>query len=322
MSWIQENKFLAAFGGFMLVGAGALGYLTMDAGGAYEKAAKNYEEKASELTRLHGLKPYPSEENLKAYKAQEKELKDKIDALHKDLAANQIKQEPSSATAFQDKLKETVTRVLAKAHEVGLHLPDKFYMGFEQYQSTPPKDVAASALAWELRAMTLVMDLLLEVKDVEVTGMSRGELKEEKKLPAADPKDKGKKGDEEKKKLVQKSDFQVKFKTSQDRFQKVLNEIVGNKQQFYIVRNLSVKNEKDKPPSKVVVAPAAPPAPAPGTPTPAAPAAPAAAPAATPGTNLESIFGTEKVEVTLDIDIVQFAEPKAEGLEKGSKQPK
>jgi hypothetical protein len=198
-------------------------------------------------------------------------------------------------------------------------------MGFDQYQSKPPKESAAPALLRELRAIEVVVNLLLEAKEAELVEINRSELKEEKNQPDAPRKDE--KGGNPRKKLVQKAEFQIKFKTNQERFQKVFNEIISNKQQFFIVRNLFVKNEKIDPPSKVAALPpqggptATPPTPtSPGNPV--TPPPPPAREART--TNLESVFGTEKVEVTLDIDILEIAEPAAPAVEKtsGNKQPK
>jgi hypothetical protein len=315
MSWFTENKFVAVFGGFMLVGAGALGYLTMGASDEYAKAKSNYDDKAGELRGLYDAKPSLAAENLEAFQARQKSLKAEIEKFQKELAAIEIKPEQVTAIAFQDKLKEAVARVVAKAGEMGMELPKEklFYLGFEEYQNTPPKEAAATALLRQLRGIEIMVNLLLQSKNVELKRISRVELPEEKKQPEA-PKPGSKGKPEEEKKLVQRSSFLIEFVAPQTTFQKTLNGLAGNNQQFFVVRNVSVTNEKKDPPVKEDKTP-----PAqvvdPNNPQPVAPVK--------EKEGVEKIFGNERVNVVLDIDMLDFAEPEVPSDKPGAnKQPK
>lgn len=322
MSWLSQNKFLAGFGAVMIVGVGALGYLTYSASEDYDKARNEYDNAVGELHRLEELNPFPNDEHLKKFAAQKDEFKAKIDALHKNLAATQIKAEDLSPTAFQDKLKEAVARVTAKAAEAKVGIPkEKFYLGFSEYQSEPPKAAAAAPLYRELRSIELLMDLLIEAKEVNLTDLVRDPLKDErdmKNAPKADakPNTKGKGGDEEgKKKLVHKNSIVLKFVTTQDHFNKILNQIASNKEQFFIPRSITILNEKQEPPAKApAVAPAPTPQPDGATPQ------PDAVPVELKASQLEYVFGTERVDITLELDLVDFAEPDAPAPEKGGKK--
>ncbi len=325
MSWLSQNKFLAGFGAVMAAGIGTLGYLTYSASEDYDKAKGEYESAVGELHRLEELNPFPSDEHLKKFLAQKDELKAKIDGLQKSLAATQIKAEDITPTAFQDKLKEAVARVTAKAAEAKVAIPkDKFYLGFAEYQSEPPKPSAAPLLYRELRSIELLMDILIETKEVALNDLVRSPLKDEKEgktTPKSEPKPTGnasRKGgdDESKKKLVHKDGIVLKFVTTQDRFNKILNQIVSNKEQFFIPRNVTILNEKQEPPAKTPVAAVAPAAVQPdGTPS-----QPDAAPADLKASQLEYVFGTERVDVTLDLDLVDFSEPDAPAPLKGGKK--
>ena len=330
MSAFKQNPFLIGFSVVMVLGVGALGYLTYSAADEHSKARQEYDSAADELKRLQGLRPFPNDEHLKKFQVQKAELQGKVDALQKELSSAKIKVEEISPTGFQDKLRDTVGRITSRAPQANVILPEKFYMGFPVYQTEPPKAPAAPGLYRELRVLELVMNLILETKNVKVDELSREELKEEKsaKPVAADPKKKDKSKDDEGRKLVEKERFTLKITTTQENFQRILNGLATHKEQFFVPRYISVVNEKAEPPAKLAIAPVAPqdpslaaasadpnattPLAAPAaTPAAGATAAPAAAPAAPAGPKLEYVFGKEMVTVTMDIDLVDVKELEA-----------
>ena len=315
----------------MVLGVGALGYLTYSASDEHAKARQEYDSAADELKRLQGLRPFPNDEHLKKFQAQKNELQGKVDALQKEMSSNKVKVEEISPTGFQDKLRDTVARITSRAPQANVALPDKFYMGFPNYQAEPPRASAAAGLYRELRVLELVMNLILETKNVKVDELNRAELKDEKgaKPVAVDPKKKDKTKDEEGRKLVEKESFTLKITTTQENFQRILNGLATNKEQFFVPRYIVVLNEKAEPPAKLAIAPASPapdanlaaasadpnattppaaPAAAPAT---GAAAAAATAPAASAGPKLEYVFGKEMVTVTMDIDLVDVKELEA-----------
>ena len=318
MSAFKQNPFLIGFSAVMVLGVGALGYLAYSASDDHSKARSEYDDEAGELKRLQGLRPFPNEEHLKKFQAQRLELQGKVDAIQKELASKKIKIEDISPTGFQDKLRDAVARVTSKAPESNVALPEKFYMGFPIYQSEPPKAPAAPALYRELRAIEAVMNLILEVKNVKLDDLSRSELKEEKKPVPVDPKKKEKSKDDEGRSIVEKDTFTLKFTTSQENFQRILNGLASHKEQLFVPRYIVVANEKQDAPPKVALVPAAPlptgtlPENSANPPTnPAATPPPAdAAPAA--GPRLEYIFGKETVTVTMEVDLIDVKdlEPK------------
>lgn len=308
MSALKNNPFLVGFGVVMLLGVGALGYLTYNASDEHATAREEFDNASAELRRLQTLKPYPNEEHVKKFAEQKQQLQEKVTGLQKSLASIQIKEDEISPTGFQDRLRETLERMTARLGDANVKLPEKFALGFATYQSQPPRAQAAPFLLRDLRAMEIVMNLIIEVKNVEVREVTREEIAEEKdNKPAPDPKKGGRpaKGDE-KENLVRKDRFTIKLATTPENFQRILNGIVTNKEQFFIPRYIALLNEKLESPSKIVAAPPLAPEPPPaGTPPggeqPAVPEAP----------KLEYVFGKELVEATIDIDIVDVKEPDA-----------
>ena len=337
MSWVSENKFLAGFGVVMLAGLGTLGYFTWSAMGKYETATGEFDSAVNELRRVEGTKPYPNDANIKKLIAQKQEVTDKLDALQKDLKSRVLGVEPLNKEGFQDKLKETVARVTAKAAEKHVTLgekQEKFYMGYARYQSAPPDDSAAPALARQLRAIELIMDVLINESGggIELKKLEREELPEEHGIKRSRTSDQGGKKKPGKDsgtespghRLVEKSSVTLKFQGQDRTLRQILNALAAHKQQFFIIRRIDVQNEHMESPQKVTAA--ASPAPAVAVPdaakppesapaagvTPSAPSAPQpaaeAAPSAPQGT-LQYAFGTEKIEATIEIEILDFAEP-------------
>ena len=307
MNWIKENKFLAGFIAVMVLGCGVLGFLVMTASGKYTEAEDAYTAAEADLKRLQGLAPFPNSENLKKLEAQRKEATEAVNTLHRNLAAAEIPIEALTPEQFQDKLRASVTDVKAKA-AAKPKLPEKFYMGFDKYETEPPERAAAGPLGRQLKAMQWVVEQFIDVKAAEIRELGREELPEEKskgkaEKPAAPAgpggpaaaKDKG-----DKQKLVTKHPFWITVLVDQGGLRKVLNSIVSSKEQFLIVRTIEVKNEKDRGPSRIDPSAAQPAAPV-------QPADPAAKPApAAPPTSI--IVGEERVEVTLRLETIDFAD--------------
>lgn len=335
MSWASENKFLTGFGAVMFVGVGTLGYLTYAAMDKYDEATGNFESAASQLRRLQDTKPALTDRNLKELLAQKDELGGKIADLQKELKSRvlPLPAEPVKPAQFQDKLKDTVAQVAAKAAAARVELPKNFYLGFDRYQSAPPTEAAAPLLARELQAIGLVMNALIKTGSVDLEKFDREPLPEEgqagaaRKRGGADRSDHG---------PIERSRLSIKFTSSDESLRKILTDLANDKTQLFVIRNMSVQNKQMESPPRLGAAPPPPPVPAaPAAPdqppppeTPAIPAVPAPSPApAVPAPTahegpLTYVFGTEKIMTALELEILNIEEPKpkSEKPEKGSKK--
>ena len=301
MNWFKQNKFLGGFIACMVVGVGALGFLLFQAQSQYAEARTDYEMKVGELNRLEGMKPYPESANLKQVEEQKTLHVAAIDALHKNVAAAQIPLEPLAREQFQDKLREAVTRITAKAKDGGLALPPMFYVGMEKYQNEPPLPEAAPALGRQLKALEFIITKMV---DEGIAGISKferetlpeeeGKGKKEKEAPSKPGAAAGK-AEKSSKNLVAYHSVQIEFTAEQSRFRSFLNTIVSEKSQFYVPRLVVVKNEKPDAPPRVQPG-IIPPLPQDGK-----------APPPPPETS-KYTFGAERLNVSLVLDIVDFAE--------------
>ena len=329
MSWVSENKFLTGFGAVMLAGVGTLGYFTYSAMDKSDTATAEYNAATAQLKKLNETKPGLMPANLKELIAQKKELKDKIDEFKKELAKRVLPSETITNVAFQDKLKNTVAEISTKAAAANVERPKDFYMGFGagsgDYQSKPPAEKATSALARELHAIEAVMNVLIKTGNIDLQEFHREPLPEEGGAKAGNQRSSGEHG-------IERNTLRLKFTSKDDALRGVLTGLANHKQQLFVIRTVAVQNKVTESPPRTAPAGAAPILP-PDAPTPAPTTAPAAAPTTAPAPApapvphdgpLSYIFGIEKITSTIELEILNFSEPKAgsEKPEKGKSKDK
>lgn len=243
MNWITENKFLAGFAGFMIVALGALGFMVFKASGDYNDQHTQYMQQVGTLNTLQNRAPYPNQDNLAKYAGQKTDLNKVIDKLEADVARQQFPLEPDlKPEQFQDKLRSAANAVVAKAKAANIKVPDKIGLGFEKYLTEPPKPGAAPVLARELAAIDFLVNQMIESHILSITPtapINRTPLPEES-------------GTTPPKELVRKSPLEISFTCDQSSLRKILTDINQNTKQFFIVRQIAIKNQVDKSLSKKV----------------------------------------------------------------------
>ena len=315
MNWIKENKFLAGFLTFLVIGIGTLCSLLFTAMGSFDEATAAYTQKANDLTRLQNLPLTPNKKNLAAFIAQQKEASEAVSAFQAALAAKSIPLVPMTPTDFQDKLKATKTAILERAAQGGTEVPAKFFLlGADTYEGRPPLAEAAAPLGRELKAIEWVLNQLFDKHVTSLEHLKRDPLPEETGRKSG--------GERKVKPLVSSHAFEIKMQCRQNSLASVLNVIAGPQApQFFIPRVVQVKNLKPSLPKTMAFTP-----PPPALPPPALPGSALSAPAV-PGPHdpprapdpsptqankpIEYIVGDEQLDVTLVIEIVDFAEPAA-----------
>jgi hypothetical protein len=292
MNWIKANKFLTGFFAVMLVGIGVLGYFLFSANSTFDAADETYHDKANELNRLRHLPLYPNAKNLKALEAQKTEAADLVAKFQAQLGTREFAADDITPQQFQDRLKDQVTKTVQKAADAHMELPkDKFYLGFDPYESRPPEPEAVGPLTRQLKAIQWVMDRLIEAKVAQLTSFTRVPLPEEKSLTSASS---GRKQDRQErggKELVSKFPVDIELLARQKSVADALDAIVGaSAPQFYIPRVVRIRNQKTKGPERV-------------------PGGSAAGAPGQPATPLGYIVGEELVEASIRLEIVEFAPP-------------
>ncbi len=317
MSWIQRNMLLTVVLGIATVAALALAVLIFMSWSQYSAISSDYDQQATELKRLERATIYPSQENVDEMERQKKEYAARLSDLRFQLSQLQMPSDPDiSPNAFQDKLRATVSEIQQLAADNNVSLPEEFYLGFDIYQDTLPSRDAAPELSRQLDTAKLVVQQLIELGINELTYIIRQPLpveggeQAEPTPPQAPP---GQVLQQEIMATMQTYDFG--FISTPATLRAVVNAI-DRAESFVILRTLLVKNEVQVGPEKSAFADQ-------GT----------ATAAATQNTGIEGLFedalgtseesgtekrlefvvGAEKVQVDMQIQIVNFPNPQAAG---------
>lgn len=306
MNWFRENRFLGTF--LVLFGVGALGaiWFLFNAKSDWDEASARFNQTAAELNRLERLAPYPSGENLRKMKAHAENYSSAFARLKDELKMRVTPAAPMAPNEFQSHLRVAMSSIAEKARANKVKLPEKFYLGFGEFASALPNEIAAPLLGQELAQIEWLLNGLLDAHVEAVTSFHRTPLPEEhgtapalpSPAPAAGAKPAGPLPAGTK--LLERNVVEATFVSTPGVARKVLNQIAGANQQFCIIRLLHVRNEKEKGPAREAVAET--PAAFPAAPSPAG--SPAAKPA--PGTALNFIVGNERIETAAKIEIVRF----------------
>jgi hypothetical protein len=295
MNWFRENRFLGTFLVVFGVALIAAIWFLFSAKGDSDEASTRFTNAKTELNRLEGLAPYPSADNLRKMKAHAEDYSTALARLKDELKTRVVPAPPMAPNEFQSRLRVALNAVADKARANKVKLPDKFYLGFDDFVSALPSEAAAPALGQELAEIEWLMNGLLDARVDAVTAFRRGPLPEEQNAAAAvtsmraAPATAGNK-------LFQRNVVEATFFSTPGATRKVINQIASASQHFCIIRILHVRDEHEKGPPRE------------GAGESAAPSIPAPPPAAkgTPAPALNFIVGNDKVETTAKIEFVRF----------------
>jgi hypothetical protein len=259
--------------------------------GDWDEASQRFANASTELNRLQRLAPYPSAENLRKMKAHTEDYAAALGKLKEELKLRVVPPPALKPNEFQSQLRVAINSATDKAHGNKVRLPDKFFLGFDEFVAALPNESAAPLLGQELVQIEWIVNVVLEARVDAVTALHRPAVPAARETPAV-----VKPGPATAAKPLERNVVELTFVSTPSAARKVINQIASAGQHFCIIRELHVKNEKQTGPPREVTAENA-------------PAVPAAAPGAkaTPAPALNFIVGSEKLETTAKIEIVRFA---------------
>jgi hypothetical protein len=290
MNWFQQNRSLCmaliAFG-ICLLFAGSLFYR---ARGKWSDARQAFDTAAAERSRLERLDPFPNHANYQKLKVYLENYGAALDKMKEELKKEVAPAPPLAPNEFQSRLRQATIATLNRAHVNNVKLPDKFQLGFDEFTTALPKTAVAPLLGQELSQIQMLINILLDAKVDSVTSFHRAPLPEEQRLsitptPAPSPGSKPPGTKASAPTLLERNVVDLTFKAAPSTARKVLNEIASSIGQFFIIRTLYVRNEKDKGPPREKTA--------------------ETNPSATE-TGLNFIVGNEHIEVSARIEMVRF----------------
>jgi hypothetical protein len=303
MNWFRENPFWGAFiaiaGGALFVALGLLWWTKS----SFEDAMARYRESAAEQTRLESGNPYPNQANVAKMKTYLDEYKSGLDNLKTELKTHMLPEAPLAPNEFQTRLRQAIGAVAENARNHRVKLPANFNLGFDEFVSALPSPDDAPALGQELAQIQLLLNTIIEARVDAITAFHRippsGTASGPSPAAAATP-PRGPQKPAPGPKLVEQRAVEVTLSASPSAGRKAINQISAANDQFFIVRAVYVKNQKDKGPTREGQAgatAAVPSIPPPGT---------GPSPAATPTGPLNFIVGNEHIDLSARVELVNF----------------
>lgn len=179
MNWFRENRFLGTF--FAAFAAALIAALLFffSAKSGWDEAAARFANASMELNRLQRLAPYPSADNLRKMKAHTEDYSTALAKLKDELKTRVAPAAPLKPNEFQSQLHIAINAVTDKARANKVKLPDKFYLGFNDYVSALPIESAAPSLGQELAQIEWLVNSLLDAHVDGLTAFRRAPLPEE-----------------------------------------------------------------------------------------------------------------------------------------------
>ena len=321
MSKAKQNTFLTGYFAILAAGAAGLGYLAWSSWSASTEAQEQYTATKAKLLALQKAPIFPKQENVDAKKKQVDAYVDKVTELNNKLRAFQTPlADTMSSSDFQAKLQKTRDASVVDAKNAGVKLPEKFDLGFATYLSTFPETKAVPQLNAWMEGIQHFFEILVASGVKEINAVSRPELDFEKKggvaatpdkaKPAPKPTttaSKGKKPAEtapvaviDEKLVLERYPFEITFTTSNRSLNDLLTALAGGgagakSPLFYNIRVLRIENEQKT-------------------------GAETSAPVSIQEQNDPDtekpfkrdsiyIFGVEKIQVHLGLDLIRFAGP-------------
>lgn len=300
MKWFQQNR---ALGTLLIVSAIcillgiALLYWRWS---VWSNTKQTFDQAAAERNRLQGLNPFPNDANYRKLKGYLEKYNEALDKF-KDQLKNEVAPDPPLApNEFQSRLRQATVAAQDRARTNNVKLPDNFQLGFDEFARMMPGTAVAALLGQELSQVQMLINILLDAKVDSITSFRRHSLTEERgasPTPALSPGARAaaaRPGSTPTPKLIERNVVEISFKAAPGPARKVLNEITSSAGQFFIIRTLYVRNEKDKgPPRERAGAPTTSPS-------------PQASPGQQAAGGLNFIVGTEHVEVSATIEMLRF----------------
>lgn len=332
----KEKKFTGILVGASVLCIGGLYVVAGKGSSRYDTAKEQFDALTGEINNMQNLPLFPSPQNLQAKEKAVADFKANADQLASKLQAKRPKSlDNTDPQTFTDTLVKTADATMKAYAAAGLTtekgLPKGFYLGFENYVSTPAQGGATGILAYQLSAISEVHALLAAAKPAKLLNFHRQPLSEEKNEPYTPVAGQS----------YRALPFEISFTGPESSMREFINGLQSSKDHFYVIRSMRVVNEKQEGPKASDVEfdvkpaagaggaaggifdpgdafvlpedpqPAAGGAAAPGAaPTPPEPApAPEPAPKADSSRILKQVLGSENVQVFLRVDLLLFDAP-------------
>ena len=298
MNWLKANPVIAAIAAVALIGTAVTGFLAMQEAARLEQAVIALNTQASALRRLEAKQPFPKPENLKAVQESVNAYKAAIDGFKQKLNAIEVPlDEKITPQIFQDNLRQAVNDLQNEAKKNQVALPEKFFFGFDAYQTQLPTQDEVKKLHREFQAIKGLVGAIVPLGIISIDTLVRHPAAKPTAL-TPDPKAPSAKPDQPAPAPILVDSFTLGITAPQKSFINAFDKIPDSPG-FLVVRSMTIENTSPAPPPKN--APGQPGTPPPGAPNLKAPAS----------DKLPMIFGSEAVKATMLFEVPDFPEAPA-----------
>jgi hypothetical protein len=254
VNWFQHNRWLGMF--LIIFGVITLASLLFlwRARSDFSEANARFTESLNEQGRLERLDPFPNDANYEKMKVHLNSYSTTLEEMKEEIKTRMLPLTALAPNEFQARLREVTLAAAAKARANKVKLPPSFHLGFDEFTAALPNTTAAPLLGQELSQIALLMDYLIDARVDSLISFRRTPLPEERGATAATPTPKpGPKGagaTAVTPTVVERNVVDLTFLATSAAARKLVNQIASSSQQFFIIRTLYVRNEKEKGPPR------------------------------------------------------------------------
>lgn len=170
MDWFKQNPFLGVLAAATLLLALGSGYFLFSSWSRFQQEEATFEEQSRTLGRLQSNQPFPNEDNVRLTREELDEARRTLEAVGRSF---EVALPSLSPQAFQDRLREMVNDITSRAAAQDITLGEGFFLGFEAYETQPPRPDVTGALMLQLQAIHGVASILVDAKVRQITSIIR-----------------------------------------------------------------------------------------------------------------------------------------------------
>jgi hypothetical protein len=237
MNWIKSNPFVSGLAGITLLLCGILYFLASKWGTQYAETKAGFDEAYLGVNTAEGIPLYPTADlrdgkskALTEHRAALGDLTKLFDVYRPE------KTENISPQAFTDRLLAANEQVTTAFGETSL--PENFFLGFETYRSQLAKPDATGTLLHQMDGIKAALMGLAEARPSALL----------KVLRVAVPEEEGGKFQPGPNDVARFFSCEVTFKGSEQSARDFLNALGATNSNYFIIRTLSFKNQRETPP--------------------------------------------------------------------------
>ena len=242
---MNHKVWLTTFGIFSALFIGGSAFYAFTGYSKYSEAMGSWDVKVRTIESLERKVPYPSEGNAEALAGGKDEFEKAVLELFESLEAFQRPLDAQLAnTVFQGNVKQRVQSFREYAKTEGMELlddPQAFQLGFDSYATDIPKPELVPYLDYELEAIDRLLRQLVDTDAEALLTFERDPIPGE---------DGG--AERQESSVVHKYPIRLRIRAKHASFQNFINQMANDKEFFYILRVLKVKNENSEGPIKLV----------------------------------------------------------------------